>query len=289
MISEMQGWPFCGAASGTPRARARATTAGAGPTAESAARLPRIPVARVEHFMLADLSPAERAKLVDDTYRISLAYFPDDDRDGFEQAFFSGDTTWTFLFYGANGALAGFSAVSCLWVSHEGQDHAVFKGVTCVDARYKLTWRSRMPVMLEAALFKLRHPRTPAGYMGMAASPSGYRLLASSVPRLYPSRHAAMPETIKALVLKATRMRGFEPVDEERLLVSATSRLAQPERLRSSRSLKDDPDARFFVEQNPDFDRFYMLVWVPLDLGNLARGAARTLLRHVLGDGRRAR
>ncbi len=54
-------------------------------------------------------------------------------------------------------------------------------------------------------------------------------------------------------------------------------------------SLQDDPDARFFVEQNPDFDRFYMLVWAPLDLGDLARGAAQMLRRHVFGDGGRER
>ena len=56
--------------------------------------------------------------------------------------------------------------------------------------------------------------------------------------------------------------------------------------MRGSRSLREDPDARFFVEQNPDFDRFYMLVWVPLDLGSLARGAVQTLRRQVLGGAR---
>jgi hypothetical protein len=281
MTTMAQGWPLseAGAAASNPPKRARTAT-------EKTARTPRIPIERVEHFMLSELSPAEHAKLVDDTYRISLAYFPDDDRDGFEQAFLSGDKVWMFLFYGPDGALAGFSSVSCLWVSHEGKDHAVFKGVTCIDARYKLTWRARLPVIREAALFKLQHPWTTAGYMGMAASPSGYRLLASSMPRVYPSRHEAMPESIKGLILKATRMRGYEPLDEERLLVPATSRLADPERIRGSRSLRDDPDARFFVAQNPDFERFYMLVWVPLDLGSLARGAVQALGRHVFGGAR---
>jgi len=255
--------------------------------AKAKARAPRLPIARVEHFMLADVAGEAREKLVDDTFRISRAYFPDDDRDGFEQAFLSGDPTWMFLFYGSDGTLAGFSAVSNLWVEHEGRRHAVFKGVTCIDARYKLSWRARLPVVREAALFKLRHPFTPAGYMGMTATPSGYRLLASSVPRMYPSRQAPVPESIKALLLKATTMRGYDPVDTDRLLVRSTSRLAQPNRMRESRSLHDDPDARFFVEQNPDFEQFHMLVGVPLDLGNLARGAARALFRHVRGAGAR--
>lgn len=264
------------------------TTRGVASTTEKAARAPRIPIARVKHFMLSELSPAEHARLVDDAYRISLAYFPDDDRDGFEQAFLSGDRVWMFLFYGANGELAGWSSVSCLWVNHEGKDHAVFRGVVCIDARYKLTWRARLPVVREALRFKLSHPWTPAAYMGMAATPSGYRLLTSSVPRVYPSREAAMPDSIKALILKAAQVRGYEIVDEERLLVHATSRVADLERIRGSRSLLDDPDARFYVEQNPDFDRFYMLVWAPLDVSDLARGAARMLRRHVLGDGDRA-
>jgi hypothetical protein len=275
MVTAMHGWSSSEAALRTPLTGA----------AERAARPARIPVSGVKHFMLSDLSPVERTKLVDDAYRINLAYFTDDDREGFEKAFFSGDTTWVFTFHAADGLMVGFSAISCMWVSHEGKEHAVFKGMVSVDARYKLIWRSRLPVLLAAARFKLRHPWTPAGYMGMAATPSGYRLAASSVPRVYPSRREPMPESIKALLLKTTRLRGHEPVDEERLLVPAMSRLAESERAREARGLNDDPDARYYVERNPDFDRHYMLMWVPLDVGNLARGAAQTLLRHLLGGG----
>lgn len=288
MTTQTQGWPFSEALVGAPPIRSWAESDGAGSKAGKAARAARIPVARVERLMLSDLSPAQRAKLADDIHPIHLAYFPDDDREGFERDYLSAEPTWVFLFHGSDGALAGFAVVSCLWVHHEGKDHAVFKGVTCVDDRYKLTWRARLPVALEAARFKLRHPWAPAGYAGMAATPSGYRLLATSVPEVYPSRQRAMPESIKALLLKASRIRGFEPVDEERLLVPSTSRLGSTERLRESRSLQDDPDARFYLEQNPDFERFYMLVWAPVDLGNLARGAARMLVRHLRGDGGRA-
>jgi hypothetical protein len=105
---------------------------------------------------------------------------------------------------------------------------------------------------------------------------------------VFPSWRAPVPESLKSLMMKVTTMRGVDLVDVDRLLVRSTSRLADPERLKASQSLKDDPDARFFVEQNPDFEQFYMLVWVPLDLGNLARGAVRALWRHVLGGGPRA-
>jgi hypothetical protein len=176
------------------------------------------------------------------------------------------------LYHGPTGALADFTAVSLLWVSHEGEEHAVFKGVTCVDARYKLTRLAPVPILRESMIFELRHPWTHAGYMGMAATLSGYRLL-------------AMPERIRTLLLKATRIRGYEAVDEERLLVPSTSRLAQPERIRGSQSLEDDPDARFYVEQNPQSDRFYMLVWAPLDLENITRGVAQMVRRHVWKGG----
>jgi hypothetical protein len=276
MTTATQEWPLSDSttfASNPPR-RSRATTT------EKAARTPRIPITRVEHFMLSELSSAERAKLVDDTYRISLAYFPDDDRDGFDRDFFSGDKVWVFLFYGPDGELAGFSSVYLVWVNHEGKDHAAFRGSVCIDAR--------LPVVREALRFKLSHLRTPMAYFGMAATPSGYRLLTSSVPRVYPSRQAAMPEEIKALVLKAAEVRGYEVVDAERLLVHATSQVAEIERIQGSRALQHDPDARFYLQKNPDFDRFYMLVWAPLDLADLARGAAQMIRRHVFGDGDRA-
>lgn len=247
------------------------------------ARAPRLPIARVEHLMLADVTGAAREKLIDDTFRISRAYFPDDDREGFEAAFLKGDPTWVFLFYGQDDTLAGFAAVSNVWVHHEGEDHACFKGCVCVDSRYKLTWGARLPVVREALKFKLRHPLTPAGYMGMAATPSGYRVVTTSVPRVYPSRHEEMPGSVRELILKAVKVRGLELVDDERLLVRATSRLAEPERVRESRGLHGDPDARYYIERNPDFENHYLMVWAPLGFRDLARGAAGVLWRHARG------
>jgi hypothetical protein len=247
-------------------------------------RAGRIPINGVRHLQVSKLSPDEHERLCEETHRIHKAHFPDDDRELFERAFFSDNTTQLFLFYGSDGALAGFSALSLLWLSHDGKDHAVFKGVICVDSRYKLVWRARLPVVSYVVRWKALHPTTPAGYMGMVATPSGYRALANAVPRHYPSRRAPMPEAIKALLLKATRKRGFDPVDEERLLVRATSRIAHPERIRASQSLRDDPDARFYMEQNPRFGEFDMLMWVPIDARNLGHAALRMVWRHCWGD-----
>jgi hypothetical protein len=278
MTSLVQDWSFSGAPTqSTSRAPSTSKRRGA-----------RVPIARVEHFMLGAASPAERVKLVDDTYRISRAYFPDETHEEFERTFFSADETWVFLFFGPDEELAGFAAVSNVWVNHEDEDVACFKGMACIDSRYKLTWRSRLPVVREAVKFKLRHPWTRAGYMGMAATPSGYRLVTSSVPRVYPSREDGMPDSVKALILKAMKVRGLEVVDEERLLVRAASRLAQPERIRESRGLSADPDARYFMERNPDYEEHYMMVWAPLGFRDLARGAANMLRKHLVGDGARA-
>jgi hypothetical protein len=257
-------------------ARARATS-------PAKARAPRLPIARVEHVMIADVKGAAYDKLVDDTYRLSRAYFPDDTREVFERDFLKGDPTWMFLFYGPDGALAGFAAVSNVWVHHAGEDHACFKGVVCIDSRYKLTWRARLPVVREALKFKLRHPLTPAGYMGMAATPSGYRVVTTSVPRVYPSRHEEMPASVRELILKAVEVRGLELTDEARLLVRSTSSLAAPERVKESSNLNSDPDARFYLDRNPDFENHYQMVWAPLCFGDLAGGAARMLWRHARG------
>jgi hypothetical protein len=258
----------------------------AAPAREAApakARAPRLPIARVEHLMVADVKGAAYEKLVDDTYRISRAYFPDDTREVFERDFLKGDPTWVFLFYGPDGTLAGFAAVSNVWVNHDGKDHACFKGEVCIDSRYKLTWRSRLPVVREALKFKLRHPLTPAGYMGMAATPSGYRVVTTSVPRVYPSRHEEMPADVRELILKAVAVRGLEVTDAERLLVRSSSSLADAERVRESQGLNADPDARYYVERNPDFENNYMMVWAPLGFRDLAGGAARMIWRHARG------
>jgi hypothetical protein len=278
MTAETLRWPFVSTST-----RERPHTGEAGTAHAKERRAPRIPVTDVKVLLLSDLSPAERTKLVDDVYPISLAYFPDDTRDEFEHEFFPCDETWVFLYRGADGALCGFSAISLLRVSHEGKEHAVFKGMICVDTRYKLVWRARLPTLIETLRWKLSNPWTPVGYMGMAASPSIYTLLASSVPRIYPHRDVEMPASIKELIVKATRKRGVEVVDEDRLLVRATSRLAHPERIEESRSLQEDPNGRFFMERNPRYGEFYMLMYVPLDLRNVAAGIAKTLGRHLFG------
>jgi hypothetical protein len=259
---------------------------GARVAAEPERRPARIPIARTERFMLGERTAAELRRICDDCHRIHEAYFPGVDRDFLERAFFGDETTRIFLYYGADGALAGFGAVSMLWVSHEGTDHAVFKGVTCIDRRYKFVWSARLHSIAEALRFKLRHPWTPVAYMGMATTPTGYRLFASTVPRCYPSRHAEVPAAIRALLLKATRQRGFEPVDEEKLLVRAVSHLAEPERIHRSASLQDDPDVRFYLDRNPRLGEHAMLFWVPLDLSNVCHGAARILLSRSSGEPR---
>jgi hypothetical protein len=274
MTSETLRWPFVNTST-----RERQETGEAG----TKARLARIPVTDVKHVVLSDLSPAERAKIIDDTYAISVAYFPDNTRDGFERAFFSGDRTWVFLYHGADGALCGFAALSLVRVSHEGKEHAVFKGTIVVDTRYKLVPEARLPILIEALRWKLSNPRTPVAYVGLCSSPSVYRLLAGSVPCIYPSRRAETPATIQALLLKAVRMRGCSVVDEDKLLVRATSRPAYPDRIRASRSLQDDPDARFYLEQNPRFEDLYMAVWLPLDLRNVTAAVVKTLGRHLFG------
>lgn len=64
----------------------------------------------------------------------------------------------------------------------------------------------------QALRFKLRAPRTPLAYVTRSSSPAVYRLLASTMPRLYPSRTRSTPPKIETLAMAVSGRRHYEPV-----------------------------------------------------------------------------
>ena len=127
----------------------------------------------------------------------------------------------------------------------------------------------------QALLFKLNEPLTPLGYLIRTSSPAVYRLLASTVPRIYPSPKQQTPAAVEALVHAVSARRRYVSVGEDPWVVRSGATPRHPTRLQR---LEDDPNVQFFIDRNPRFaEGEALLVWVPVDAANLAGLSFRLL------------
>lgn len=241
-------------------------------------RVARRRISRTRRVSLGRLSAAEREALCRDAYAIYSQYKVGVERATFDRQFFGDDEARVALFLGDDGALVGFACASIARMAHAGRVHAVYSALLFVDTRYSGTREAKKFALAEALRFKLREPWTPLAYMGVVTTPASYRMFAVAMPTFYPNRHAPAPAPVTALVREAATRRGLAFEDDERWLVRGLGEVRQPERLRGAASLQGDPDARFYLDANPRFAAgVAMLLWVPLDLGNLFGALARLL------------
>ncbi len=241
-------------------------------------RAARRRISRTRRVSLGRLSAAEREALCGDAYAIYSRYKAGVERATFDRHFFGDDEARVALFFGDDGALVGFACASLARLSHAGREHAVYSALLFVDTRYSGTREAKKFALAEALRFKLRAPRTPLAYMGVVTTPAAYRMFAVAMPTFYPNRHAPAPASVTALVRAAATRRGLAFEDDERWLVRGLGEVRQPERLRGAASLQGDPDAHFYLDENPRFATgVAMLLWVPLDLANLCGALVRLL------------
>ena len=242
----------------------------------------RRPIARTHHVVLGELASGERTDLCTKAHAIYATYKSGVDRVTFERTYFSDDATRVALYYGDDGVLAGFTSSTLQRVEHEGRRHAVYSALLFIDTQYKGAAAASLSCMLEALRFKLREPSTPLACMGLITSPASYRRFAVTMPTMYPTRRAPVPAAIGALMRRTAELRGLAFVDEDRWLVRGSGAPKHPDRLRGSKTLARDPDAHFYLDQNPGFgDGTGMLIWIPLDIVNLSGAFLRYLFRDL--------
>jgi hypothetical protein len=236
-------------------------------------------VVRTERLQTRALTPAQRRDLGDRLYDVYLDTVRGYSREQFESELFGADDVSLALFYGDGGVLAGFSYASIDRVAHDGRDHAVF----CAAVFFRLAYRGGTASALfglgEALRFKLREPRTPLAYLTRGCSPASYRLLASTMPRTYPSRSNATPPEVEALVRALGTRRRYVHRGENLWIVQSCATPQDPARLRA---LAKDPDAQFYVGLDPRFaEGDALLVWMPLDVANIVGGLLQLALARL--------
>jgi hypothetical protein len=232
-------------------------------------------IVRSERLRLASLDPSERSAVIDQLYRIYSETVQGDTREQFEAQVFGGGEVRVALFYGTCDELAGFTFAGIARMDHGGRNYAVF----CAGVFFRLGYQggkwSALFGLREALRFKLREPRTPLAYCTRSSSPAVYRLLASTMPEIYPSRHCETPAEIESVVRAFTARRKYVAVGEGPWVVKSGAR---PRNAARMRRIISDPEARFYTELNPHYaERNALVVWIPLGPRNIVGGLLRLL------------
>jgi hypothetical protein len=232
-------------------------------------------IVRKEYLQPALLEPARRAELIDKLYGVYNDRVYGITPEDLAAQIFGAEEGRLALFYGAGGELGGFSYANFERLRHAGRDHAVIAAGVYFRPHYQGGLYAAIFGLRQALRFKLREPRTPLAYCTRSSSPAPYRLLASTMPRLYPSRSNPIPASVEALVRGLSARWKYAAVNEGSWIVRSVATPCDPSRL--SR-LESDPNARFYTEVNPRFaEGESLLVWIPLDMANIAGGLFRAL------------
>ncbi|OSC39872.1 hypothetical protein B8W66_15360 [Mycobacterium decipiens] len=235
-------------------------------------------IVRSKYLRSASLDPNQRYALVDLLYGVYSQTSYGCTRDEFAAVVFSaGDGRFVF-FYDAHDEFAGFSYTAFEYLQHGGRRYALINAGVFFRPGYHGGTLTGLFGLRQALRFKLRHPRTPLAYVTRCSSPAVYRLLAT-VPRIYPNRTFATPADIDALARAASARRRYVPVGENPWIVRT---VAIPRDASQLRFLGHDPDARFFTELAPTYaEGEALLIWLPLDLANIAGGFVGLLRRRL--------
>jgi hypothetical protein len=242
-------------------------------------------IVSTSRFFVGELSVAERESLSERLYAIYAESCDGRSPEAFYRDLFAHDDGCVSLSHGPDGELGGFVDIRIDRFEHEGRTQAVIGG----GSFFRLGYRGGREVVrlgfTETLRFMLREPRTPLAIVTRANSPASYRRFVAGLRTCYPARGQEAPPGLEALMRKVIARRGLASVDGGCWRVRSAAVPRSAERVATSASLRDDPDVRFYLESNPRFheERSALLVWAPLDVGNVASSLARLATRALVG------
>jgi hypothetical protein len=236
------------------------------------------PVVRtVERIVVARMSLDQREQLADSLYAIVERSLAGDylTRAKVFESYLSEPDMVVGLLRARTGEIVGFVGARITTVEHEGRRCAVFSAGVFCDLDHRGGLAAARFGLLEALRFKLRNLGRPLAYMALLFTPAPYVLHARVMRHVYPRRGVETPAIVEAWMHAAATARGLDHVRPGIIALSVHAR--EPSKLARSSQL-DGPDARFYVERNPNWTRGEaMLVWVPLGLANVLASLPRAL------------
>jgi hypothetical protein len=232
-------------------------------------------VVRTEYLRGSAGEFAQRPELMDQIYSVYSEALHGTTRAELEALMCGSGELSLAVFYGADDEVAGFTYAHIELIECEGRTHAIFNAAVLCRLGYQAGPSGALFGLREALRFKLRHPRTPLAYFTRTCSPAAYRLIATTMPRVYPSRAHETPADVAALIECISVRREYAPAGGHGWVVRSPGTPHDASRLRR---LERDPHACFYSQLNPRFaEGNSLLTWVPLDAANIIGGLCRLL------------
>ena len=235
----------------------------------------------------SQLSPVERADLIDEMYATHCRIFDGVCRDKFAAYVVesSASRTRIQLLRDGWGRLRGYAAFHVFHEEHEGRRTAIVR----MEVGAERAWRRRTVfarfVLSELFRVCLGNPLTPIYLLACFVHPSAFVSVARHAPEMWPMVDRPVPGHIDALFARMARMFSLEPAGGPGVysvgwITRETTRPAQVSR-----------EAAFYVERNPGYvNGTGLLSIVPVSLRMLCQAGvtvALQQLRRSFGFGQR--
>ncbi len=247
------------------------------------------------------MAPEAREALARDLYAVHSQIFAGLDYEGFRDYVVDRGSwrTWIYTKHNAAGHLVGYTSLHFFRMQLEGRPCTVLR----MEAGTLPAWRGRDLTMVHGLIRLMRvwlkEPWRRFCIFAALTHPSSYTHLSHYAPVVWPhaSRPTIPPRVLGILEELATAF-GLQRVDPANPLVRRVDWItleSQEEQQRWRQSRRTD--TRFYVEQNPGYDRGHGLAtYIPVNGGLIARamgrflvGRAGSLWRLVFGDAQGAR
>ncbi|WP_428266811.1 hypothetical protein [Haliangium sp.] len=235
------------------------------------------------------LSEGERAHLADACYAMYCEESNTLDRDTFVARIFGHPSTRVGLFYGEDGALAGFFNVAIRKMAINGRTHGVFSAGVLIRPEYRGSSDAFALFGLTEALWrKLRSPLLPLAYLSLACSPAPYHRFWLIMPRMWPAPGVETPPYLDEAIRSIIKGRNLDAVEGDPWRVATFLRPHDPGRIqRWTQRVRNQVGLRFYESRNPtwhDPERpTALLVWIPLELRDILGAMHRVVRLRLLG------
>ncbi|MCE7987705.1 MAG: hypothetical protein DYG89_41605 [Caldilinea sp. CFX5] len=225
------------------------------------------------------LTPAQRQQLADELYPVHSQVFHAEDKASFTKLFVESraDETAIHLRRNPAGAIVAYAALHRYDKLVQGVKTAIFRA----EAGSLRDYRGHNSVigfaLRQILRFKLTHPLRPILYLGLLLHPTSYLFFTKYGENVWPNYKQTIPPAMRDLVAALSQTFDLHPAQSDNPLVvyvGVSTQETAEERLYWRTC--DKPEARFFVETNPNYSNGYgLLTLMPFSTGAFLRSIGR--------------
>lgn len=235
------------------------------------------------------LTPEARQHLVDELFVAHDQVFHDD-KEGFVRFFMQPKAAYTAvrLRRDSTGSIVSYVALHRYDKEVRGIRSAIFRVGAGALRNYRGHDSSIGFALRQALRCKVRNPTRPIFYLGALLHPTSYLICAKYGDVIWPNYRQPLPPDIKALMVELSTTFGYNVAQPDNpLVVQLGSSTRETEEEQRYWRTCDKPEARFFVQNNPNYSAGYgLLTLAPINAGTLLRVCgriARDRVRRRLG------